>query len=76
VVESGSRGPSYRPGLPHRAAKKRAGAPLFIIRTTFEERINDMIRSKRKLADLTVGIGENWIGNLGNEELHELFRLG
>ena len=48
----------------------------FITRGTFEERINDMIRSKRQLADLTVGIGENWIGNLGNEELRDLFKLG
>jgi len=47
-----------------------------ITRATFEERINDMIRSKRKLADLTVGVGENWIGNLGKEELRDLFTLG
>ena len=47
-----------------------------ITRATFEERINDMIRSKRKLADLTVGVGENWIGNLGKQELCELFTLG
>ncbi|MEO5969025.1 MAG: hypothetical protein ABIQ95_03790 [Bdellovibrionia bacterium] len=33
-----------------------------ITRTTFEERINDMIKSKRDLADLTVGTGEKWIG--------------
>lgn len=42
---------------------------------TFEERINDMIRSKRELADLTVGTGENWIGNLPNKDLRDIFEL-
>ncbi len=42
---------------------------------TFEERINDMIRSKRELADLTVGTGENWIGNLSNRDLRDVFEL-
>jgi len=45
-----------------------------ITRATFEERINDMIRAKRELADLTVGAGEQWIGNLGSDELEELSR--
>jgi SNF2 family DNA or RNA helicase len=46
-----------------------------ITRATFEERINDMIRAKRELADLTVGAGEQWIGNLGGDELEALFTL-
>lgn len=46
-----------------------------ITRATFEERINDMIRAKRQLADLTVGVGEQWIGNLEGHELEELFSL-
>ena len=46
-----------------------------ITRDTFEERINDLIRSKRVLADLTVGTGEKWIGNLSEEELTALFAL-
>ncbi|MBI2307602.1 MAG: helicase SNF2 [Rhodocyclales bacterium] len=47
-----------------------------ITRATFEERIDAMIRAKRELASLTVGTGETWIGNLGNEELREVFALG
>lgn len=47
----------------------------FIARDTFEERINELIRTKRALADLTVGTGEKWIGNLGEEELKALFTL-
>lgn len=45
----------------------------FITRNTFEERINDMINSKRALADLTVSAGESWIGRLSNKELREIF---
>ena len=48
----------------------------FITRATFEERINEMMRAKRELADLTVGSGEQWIGNLPAAELRELFALG
>jgi len=42
---------------------------------TFEERINEMIRSKRELAEMTVGTGETWIGNLPNKELRDIFEL-
>ena len=48
----------------------------FITRGTFEERINEMIRSKRELADMAVGTGETWVGQLPPEELRALFRLG
>lgn len=47
-----------------------------ITRATFEERINDMIRAKRELADLTVGTGEKWVGNLDGDELKAIFSLG
>jgi SNF2 family DNA or RNA helicase len=43
---------------------------------TFEERINEMIRAKKELADLTVSTGENWIGDMSNQELKEVFALG
>ncbi|MBC7860051.1 MAG: DEAD/DEAH box helicase, partial [Burkholderiaceae bacterium] len=46
-----------------------------ITRATFEEKINDMIAAKRGLADLTVGAGEQWIGNLSNAELRDVFSL-
>lgn len=46
-----------------------------ITRATFEERINAMIRSKRALSELTVGTGEQWIGNLADEELRNVFAL-
>ncbi|WP_028479178.1 DEAD/DEAH box helicase [Nocardia sp. CNY236] len=43
---------------------------------TVEERIDEMITSKRQLADLAVGAGENWITDLSTDELHDLFSLG
>nr|WP_241022050.1 SNF2-related protein [Burkholderia sp. Ac-20353] len=46
-----------------------------ITEATFEERINDMIKGKRELAELAVGTGEQWIGNLSDHELHSLFSL-
>jgi len=48
----------------------------FITKNTFEERINDMIQSKKALAEMTVSTGENWIGNLSNKELKDLFEMG
>lgn len=46
-----------------------------ITKGTFEEKIDEMIRSKKELADLTVGTGEKWIGELNNEELRAIFKL-
>ena len=45
----------------------------FITKGTFDERIDDMIQNKRYLADITVSVGENWIGKLSNKELREIF---
>lgn len=42
---------------------------------TFEEKIDDMLKSKKSLANLTVATGEKWIGELSNQELKEVFGL-
>lgn len=47
----------------------------FVTAGTFEERINEMLTSKRELADLTVAVGETWIGDLPGDELKTLFAL-
>jgi SNF2 family DNA or RNA helicase len=47
-----------------------------ITRGTFEEKINDMLKDKRELADLTVAAGEKWIGDYSNKDLREIFALG
>jgi len=43
---------------------------------TVEERIDEMLTGKQELADLAVGVGENWITELSTEQLHSLLLLG
>lgn len=45
----------------------------FITKGTFEEKIDKMISDKKYLAQMTVSTGENWIGNLSDEELRSIF---
>jgi len=55
--------------------QKNVQVNRFLTQGTFEEKINAMIQQKRELADLTVESGEQWIGELSNQELGEVFRL-
>jgi len=47
----------------------------FITKNSFEEKIDKMIKSKQKLSDLSVSIGENWLGDMDNDELKQLFKI-
>lgn len=47
-----------------------------ITRGTFEEKIDDMLKDKRELAELTVAAGEKWIGEYSNKDLRQIFALG
>lgn len=47
----------------------------FISANTFEERINSLIEQKKRLIDVTVASGENWIGDLTADELQQVFSL-
>ncbi|MDP1650118.1 MAG: DEAD/DEAH box helicase [Rubrivivax sp.] len=71
AVEAQATDRAYRIGQQRKVQVHR-----FITRGTFEERINEMIRSKRELAELTVGTGETWIGQLPPDVLKALFQLG
>ncbi len=42
---------------------------------TIEERVADLLERKRALADAVVGAGEQWITELGDDELRELVAL-
>ena len=53
--------------------QRRETAERFITKDTFEERINDMIRQKKHLADMTAASGESRIGKLSNKELRDIF---
>ncbi len=43
---------------------------------TLEEKIDEMLKTKKQLANLTVANGEKWIGDLSDKELKELVTLG
>ncbi|ALO14812.1 RNA polymerase-associated protein RapA [Salinivirga cyanobacteriivorans] len=55
--------------------KKNVMVYRLITRNSFEEKINEMIQSKKELSELTVSTGEKWIGNLSNKELKALVSL-
>ncbi|MFZ4797291.1 MAG: SNF2-related protein [Bacteroidia bacterium] len=71
AVEAQATDRAYRIGQ-----KSNVMVHRFITKNTFEERINDMIQSKKALANMTVATGESWIGNLSNKELKNLFEMG
>jgi SNF2 family DNA or RNA helicase len=47
----------------------------FVCAGTVEERIDQLLTQKRELASQVVGRGEQWITELGSQELRELFAL-
>lgn len=55
--------------------KRNVQVHKFICRGTLEERIDEMIRDKRALADLVVGDGEGWLTELSTDTLRDLFAL-
>ena len=49
----------------------KKGTPIKEIR----KKIDEIIKSKKELADLTVSTGENWITEMSNKDLREIFTL-
>ncbi|MBK8049514.1 MAG: DEAD/DEAH box helicase [Anaerolineales bacterium] len=47
----------------------------YVVAGTLEERIHEIIESKQALAESIVGSGENWLAELGTDELRELLTL-
>jgi SNF2 family DNA or RNA helicase/uncharacterized Zn finger protein len=70
AVENQATDRAYRIGQ-----KKNVMVYRMITQGTFEESINAMIQSKKELADLTVSSGENWITEMSNEDLKDIFSL-
>ena len=54
---------------------KKVNVHRLITLGTFEEKIDEIIKSKQELADLTVSTGEKWITELSNSELSDIFSL-
>ncbi|GHV92577.1 helicase [Spirochaetia bacterium] len=53
--------------------KRNVFVHRFITRNSFEERIDEMLMSKRELSDMTVSSGESWLARMSHEELRALF---
>lgn len=70
AVEAQATDRTYRIGQ-----KKNVMVHRLVTLGTFEEKIDAMIRAKKELSDLTVAAGEQWITELSNRELKEIFRL-
>jgi SNF2 family DNA or RNA helicase len=47
----------------------------FICSGTLEERIDEMIESKRALADSVLGAGESWLTELNTAQIRDLVQL-
>ena len=47
----------------------------FVTSGTLEERIDDMIESKKSLAEAVIGGGEEWLTELSTDELRDLVNL-
>lgn len=70
AVETQATDRAYRIGQKNKVMVHR-----LINKGTLEERIDEMIKDKKELADLTVSSGEKWLGELNNNELKELVKL-
>lgn len=70
AVEAQATDRAYRIGQ-----QKNVLVHRLICQGTLEEKIDAMIHAKKELADLTVGAGEKWLGELNNTELRNLVKL-
>ncbi len=70
AVEDQATDRAYRIGQQYRVQVHK-----FLCAGTIEEKIDAMLKSKRDLAARIVGAGEQWVTELGNVELRELFAL-
>jgi uncharacterized Zn finger protein len=71
AVEAQATDRAYRIGQKNNVMVHR-----FITQGTFEEKINELLMTKKELANLTVSTGEKWIGEYSDGELMELVKLG
>ena len=55
--------------------KKNVQVHKFVTTGTLEEMIDDMIESKKALADAVVGTGEKWMTEMSTDELRKVVSL-
>jgi len=70
AVEAQATDRAYRIGQ-----KRNVLVHRFITQGTFEEKINELLLTKKDLANLTVATGEKWIGEFSDSELASLVAL-
>ncbi len=70
AVENQATDRAYRIGQ-----QKTVFAHKMVTLGTLEERIDDMIESKRALAENIVGTGENWLTEMDNDSFRQLIAL-
>ena len=70
AVEAQATDRAYRIGQNRRVVVHR-----LITKDTFEEKINAIIESKKKISEMTVATGESWITKLSDDELRQIFTI-
>ena len=55
--------------------KESVQVHYFCCRGTLEEKIESLIKSKKNIADSVISAGENWLTEMTDSELRQLFRL-
>jgi SNF2 family DNA or RNA helicase len=70
AVEARATDRAYRIGQ-----KQQVFVHRLLTQATFEEKVNRMLQEKRELADMAVSRGEQWLGELPDKDLRELFAL-
>ncbi|MFP4091791.1 MAG: SNF2-related protein [Cyclobacteriaceae bacterium] len=70
AVEAQATDRAYRIGQ-----KQQVFVHRLLTQATFEEKVNRMLQEKRELANMAVSRGEQWLGELPDKDLKELFAL-
>ena len=70
AVEAQASDRAYRIGQ-----RKNVIVHRLITRGTLEEKIDEMIKAKKNLANLTVSSGEKWLGELSDHEIRQLVQF-
>jgi SNF2 family DNA or RNA helicase len=69
-VENQATDRAYRIGQTNRVMVHK-----FVTRGSVEEKIDQMIREKARMAEDVIGSGEDWLGSLGGDQLRNLVAL-
>jgi SNF2 family DNA or RNA helicase len=70
AVENQATDRAYRIGQTNRVMVHK-----FVTRGSVEEKIDQMIREKARMAEDVIGSGEDWLGSLGGDQLRNLVAL-